>query len=215
MAGSTHLLAGDWPVALAFLRDARTYATQTGDKLHLNLAWSGVGWASSHLALHEEAAAARAAARDIAATMGGRLMLDDWYRAGDAEIAFNAGLLDVAGDLAQAVGEQSASSGLLLSQGIAERVWADVLARRGHHPEADAHFERSVAALEKGGLHIQAARTRLHRALAHRNRGAPTAALAYAEARSHIARFGCPYALAEAERLWAARRDGLATERPA
>jgi hypothetical protein len=113
----------------------------------------------------------------------------------------------VAGELAETVAAQSGASGLLLSQGIAERVWADVLAQRGHYDEADAHFDRSLAALDRGGLRVQEARTRLHRALALRDRGSPAAPHAYADARDHIERFGCPHALVEAERRWAAGRS--------
>ncbi|HMI86401.1 MAG TPA: protein kinase, partial [Polyangiaceae bacterium] len=123
MSGTTYLLAGDWPMALSYLRKACTYATETGDKVHLNLAYSGVGWASSYLGQHDEARTARNKAKEIALAMGGKLMLDDWYRAGDAEIAWNAGDHDLALRLAETVVESSAASGLLLSQGIAERVW--------------------------------------------------------------------------------------------
>ena len=201
MSGTTYLLAGDWPLSLSYLRKACTYATETGDKVHLNLAYSGVGWASSFLGQHDEARAARNKAKEIAQAMGGRVMLDDWYRAGDAEIAWNAGDHDLALGLAEKVVESSAAAGLLLSQGIAERVWGDALAARGDHSESDAHMERSIGVLESGGLAIQATRTRLRWALQMQKRGDRARGDAlHREACAQFEAYGCEYAHAEGVR---------------
>jgi tetratricopeptide (TPR) repeat protein len=201
MSGTTYLLAGDWPLALSYLRKACSYATETGDKVHLNLAYSGVGWANSYLGNHDEARAARNKAQEIAQAMGGRVMLDDWYRAGDAEIAWNAGDHDLALRLAESVVESSAAAGLLLSQGIAERVWGDALAARGAYQESDAHMERSIGVLESGGLAIQVARTRLRWALQLQKRGECARGDAlHREACAQFEAYGCEYAYAEAVR---------------
>jgi tetratricopeptide (TPR) repeat protein len=203
MAGTSHLLAGDWPETLACLEEVRVHATQTGDKLHLSLAWSGIGWASSHLGRHDEAKAARETAGSIASAMGGKLVLDDWYRAGDAEIALNAGDADRAFELATQVIDSSSAAGLLLSHGIAERVRSDVLALRGQHPAADAAMREGIAVLERGGLYAPAARSRLSWALQRRARGdLESGELMYREVLEQIAGYGCAYALEEAQRLW-------------
>jgi serine/threonine protein kinase/tetratricopeptide (TPR) repeat protein len=208
MAGTTHLLAGDWPQTLAYLEEVRVHATVTGDKLHLSLAWSGIGWASSQLGRHDEARAARATARTIASAMGGKLVLDDWYRAADAEIALNAGDVDEALQLATAVVDASAPAGLLLSHGIAERVRSDVLALRGDRDGADASMRESIMVLERGGLHAPATRSRLAWALQRRAQGdAAAAERLHLEAIHQLEAFGCEYAHCEALRRWKARDD--------
>jgi tetratricopeptide (TPR) repeat protein len=204
MAGTAYLLAGDWPAAHSLLRDAVGYATETGDKLYLYLIWSSLGWTRSFLGEHDEARAARATARGIADGMGGRLLIDDWYRAGDAEIAFNAGDVEAAWKLATSVVESSGAAGLLVSQGIAQRVLSDVLALRGCHDDADAHIGQSIVTFESGGLHMQAARSRLHWAWQHRRRNNwGEAEHLYAAARAQFDRFGCVYAMADTTRRWA------------
>jgi serine/threonine protein kinase/tetratricopeptide (TPR) repeat protein len=203
MTGCCYLVAGDWPTALSYFRDARGYASQTGDKLYQSLAWSGVAWAQSQLGMHEEAMSARQRAMEVAQTMGGRVMLDDWYRAADAEMALNADHVDHALSLARAVVEQSEPRGLLMSEGIAQRVWGEALLMTGHPAAGNDRMARSVTTLERGGLLSQSARTRLRWALALRRRGQRTEAeLAYRKAHEALSRFGCKYALMEAECLW-------------
>ncbi len=203
MAGTSHLIAGDWPRTLEHLEEVRSLATQTGDRLHLSLAWSGIGWACSQLGRHAEGEAAREAGRSISSAMGGKLVLDDWYRAGDAEMALNAGRIDEAFDLASELARSSESRGLLLSQGVAERVRSDVLARRGQHEAADAAARAGIAALEKGGLYAPATRSRLAWALQRRARGdAAEAGELLREVIDQLARHGCEYAIEEAQRRW-------------
>ncbi|HEU4536012.1 MAG TPA: hypothetical protein VFS00_17930, partial [Polyangiaceae bacterium] len=193
------------PLTLEHHRRVLELASRTGDNLHLSLAHASLAWAESHLGRHDEAAAHRDRAEAIARGMGGRLMLADWYEAGYAEVALNAGRLDEALARAEAVAERSAAAGLLFSRGVAERVRGEVLARRGLAAEADAHFEASVATLEEGGSLLQAARTRVARGRALRARGERAAAEAHLnEARARFEASGCDYALAEIERLWAA-----------
>ncbi len=89
MSGSTYLFSGDWPRVVEHLGQVVDHASVTGDKLHLSLAWSGTGWAYSHLGRHDEAEVCRERAKRIADDLGGHLILNDWFRAGDAEIALN------------------------------------------------------------------------------------------------------------------------------
>jgi hypothetical protein len=203
MCGSTYLVSGDWPLVIQNLEKVLELANQTGDKLHLSLAWNGIGWAKSCLHQHWEAKACRARGQEIAQAMGGRLVLADWYQAADAEIALNAGDSHEALHLAQAVATASAASGLLFSHGVAERVWGELLARRGDMTQGDAHMKRSIEVLEGGGVILQATRSRLWWALQQRIRGEVSSAQSLFElARQQLEASGCTYASAEAERLW-------------
>ena len=107
----------------------------------------------------------RAIGESIAREMGGRLMLDDWYRAGDADMALNQGDLDTALALAEAVVASSEPAGLLFSWGVAERVLSEVRSLRGEHGTARAHIGRSLEAHERGGFLMQLPRTHFAAAL--------------------------------------------------
>jgi serine/threonine protein kinase/tetratricopeptide (TPR) repeat protein len=198
MSGSAYLLSGDWPLVLQYHAKVLELAARTGDKLHLSLAHSSIGWALAHLGRAEEAEESRAEGQAIARAMGGRLMLADWYEAGDAEIALHAGRLDDALALAERLAAASASAGLPFSRGVAERVTGVVLAERGRHEDAAARFAASVEILEASGNVLQAARTRAAWSEACRARGAhDDAAALLAAARDVLSRAGCAYALAE------------------
>jgi hypothetical protein len=206
MSGSTFLFSGDWPLVVENLERTLDYAGQTGDKLHLSLAWSGLGWAYSHLGRHELAEDCRVKAQRIADALGGRLMLNDWYRAGDAEIALLAGHRETALERARAILVESAG-GQLFSRGVAERVWGESAALAGDTAGADEHMARSVALHEAGGIHVQVARTRLRWALQCAARGELARAADLARvARERFGAYGCEYALAECERLWQGTR---------
>ena len=212
MTGSTYLVSGDWPLVVQYLEKVLEFANQTGDKLHLSLAWSGMAWAKSHMAQHEEAQACRARGEEIAQAMGGRLLLADWFHAADADIAWNAGRTSDALRRAQTVAASSEAAGLIFSQGVAERICGRSLAAQGDHDASDAHMSRSIALFEDGGVILQASRTRLVWALHQRARGDLTAATAlYDAARRHLEQAGCAYAVEEADRLW--RRDSPPAQR--
>jgi len=140
-------------------------------------------------------------------------MLNDWYRAVDAEIALLAGDRQVALDRARAIagagaGEQAVAA-QLFSRGVAERVWAEAAALGGDAGAADEHMERSIALHESGGIHVQAARTRCRWALVCRARGDAARAFdLWRKACEQFAAQGCAYALADCERLWKAAGGG-------
>jgi tetratricopeptide (TPR) repeat protein len=171
MRGSSFLLSGDWPLVVENLSTVIDLASETGDKLHMSLAWSGIGWARSHLGSVETGRACRQRGADIARELGGQVMLGDWYQGADAEMALHAGEVDRAIELAEDLAGRSAKSDLLFSQGIAERVWGEVLAQYGQKVEADVHLGASIAALERGGLILQAAWSRMRWAVRLRERG--------------------------------------------
>ncbi|WXB15134.1 AAA family ATPase [Pendulispora albinea] len=211
MTGSTCLFSGDWPLVIEFLEYTLEFAGQTGDKLHLSLAWSGMGWAYSHMGQHEKAEDCRAKAQRIADTMGGRLMLNDWYRAGDAEIALNAGDHDQAMRRARELLEEHSGGGKLFSRGVAERVRAEVAAAMGDHDLADEHLRASIAFHERGAIHVQVARTRFRAALQLRRRGDASRERAnelYQRALGEFRTFRCDYAVAECQRVWCAEPEG-------
>jgi eukaryotic-like serine/threonine-protein kinase len=208
MRGSGYaLLIRDWPAAIADMQQVIKYAGQTGDKLHLSLAWNNTAWALSHLGRFEEALESRAKGVEFAAAMGGRLMLSDWHEAADAEIALRTGSEQEAVTRAAALIESSSQAGLVGSLGIAERVLAEALEGLGRHAEAEPHFERSISVLEEAGILVQAAITRLRRALLAARRGAARASADFGAAAAELQAMGCSYAVEDAQRAWAQRRS--------
>ena len=110
--------------------------------------------------------------------------------------------LDRALAIADEVAGQSADAGLLFSLGVAERVRAEVLDHYGRPEEADTWLQRSIAALEQGGLHLQAAWSRTRWGLLLRQRGAQAEAeKLFHEAEARFKEAGCEFPLAELKRL--------------
>jgi tetratricopeptide (TPR) repeat protein len=203
MSGSTFLFSGDWPLVIENLEKVLEYAGQTGEKLHLSLAWNGIAWAHAHTGEPTRAEESRARGERIAASMGGRLMLDDWYRAADAEMALLAGRIELARERAERVAAATAAAGELFACGVAERVLGETSALQGDLANADRHMAASIAWHERGGIYVQIARTRLRWALALRRSGEEArASTLHAVAREDFARFRCGYALEECERVW-------------
>ncbi|HEU4583432.1 MAG TPA: protein kinase [Polyangiaceae bacterium] len=203
MTGTTYLLAGDFSQAHSHLVQACALASATRDRLHLNLAWNGAAWVNGLLGQHQAARAARQQAMEIARAMGGRLLLDDWYGAAEAETELEAGAVEHALELARNAAQASARQGLLLSQGIAERVWGVALSRLGQDGPALEHLERSIAVLQSGGLAIQSTRTQLQQALLwKRQRQLTRAEQCYERTCNELEHYGCIYALADAIKRW-------------
>ena len=204
MRGSGYaLLIRDWPAAIADMQQVIKYAGQTGDKLHLSLAWSNTAWALCHLGRFQEAQESRAKGVEYAAAMGGRLMLSDWHEAADAEIALRSGNEPDAVLRATALIASSSQAGLVGSLGIAERVLAEALEVLGRHTEAAPHFERSISVLEEAGMLVQAAMTRVRRAIFQARRGARTIGAEFGAALAELEAMGCSYAVEDARRAWA------------
>jgi tetratricopeptide (TPR) repeat protein len=204
MRGSGYtLLSGDYPRGLADMAEVRRFAGQTGDKLHLSLALSNSAWALAELGRYEDARDSRQRAREFAEAMGGRVMLSDWYEAADAQLLLFEGHIDEAEESARQLCERSRAAGQLASLGLAERVWGEALHRRGQCAEAEQHLQASLSVLEGAGSVLQAARTRVRRALCLRRDGRGEeasrdlkAALAVFEAAR------CSYARDELIRAW-------------
>jgi serine/threonine protein kinase/tetratricopeptide (TPR) repeat protein len=202
MRGSAYLLSGDWPLVIENLTEVVELANETGDRLHLSLAWSGIGWARSHLGSVDGAKSCRKKGVEIAEALGGQLMLADWYQAGDAEMALHAGEFDFALHLGEALAGNSRAAGRLFSCGIAERVLGEVLAHYARYDEADGHMRNSIAALEEGGLVLQAGWSRARWAVQLRTRGGyDEAQELFREAQGQFERAGCFFPLSELRRL--------------
>jgi serine/threonine protein kinase/tetratricopeptide (TPR) repeat protein len=202
MNGTSFVFTGDWPRAVEYLRKVLHWANQTGDKLHLGLAWSGLGFALCHLGEHAQAREHRGTGRDIAASMGGRLMLSDWYEAGDADMALLMGDVDEALTLAERVATASKTAGLALSHGIAERVWGEALARRGRRDDALIHLAASADGLRAAGLEVPALRSELAWAEVLRGSDPDAAEARWRDARARSADRMCSFAQAEADTRW-------------
>ncbi len=197
------LLTGDFPAGLGDMQKVLGFAAQTGDKLHSSLAWSNTAWALGHLGRHEEAQASREKARDLAAAMGGRLMLSDWFEAADAELHLLASRVTDAFETASRVVTASSASGQVASLGIAERVIAEAYAAQGQPLESEAHFEISLRVLDTAGVVLQAARTRFRRALTRLAAG--RRADAERDLNHAVGVFessGCVYAREQISRAW-------------
>jgi tetratricopeptide (TPR) repeat protein len=212
MNGTSFVFTGDWPRAVEYLRKVLHWATQTGDKLHLSLAWNGLAYALLNLGERDQAREHRQRGHEISASMGGRLMLADWYEANDADMALADNRLDEALARAEQVATASKAAGLVLSHGLAERIWAQALAARdGARDEVDRHLAASVEVLRGGGLEVPALRTELVWAEIERARGQhEQAGQRWREARAAAVDRMCSFAQADADGRW---RRGAETVR--
>ena len=197
------VLIGDWPAAIESGERLAELSSHTGDKVHEFLGHGLLGWAHSFLGHHELARSLRHRGRELAKTMGGRLMLSDWFDAADAEIALNAAYYEEALQRAQAVAAASRAAGLVMSLGMAERVWGSALAELGGPAQEWApHFATSIELFEAERLLPQLGLTRLRWAHALRTGGEAAAADAqFSQAIVALQTGGCDYALTQAHRL--------------
>jgi hypothetical protein len=114
--------------------------------------------------------------------MGGRVFLADVFAAAGAEIAFHAGRVQEALELARGAASDAEATGSLLAAGLAHRFVGQALAAGApDSDEAVQHLDRSLHLLECGGARLEAAHTRLALALLCRVRGEA------APAREHFA----------------------------
>ncbi|HZQ10345.1 MAG TPA: hypothetical protein VFD70_27450 [Anaerolineae bacterium] len=117
--------------------------------------------AQSRLGQHEAAKSSLAQARDTEAEFGGRLFIDDWIDAFEAELALNAGEYETAVSRAENVVERFVDS--LYAPALAHRVWAQALAVLNPLDWDDAarHFSSSLELFESGDARLEAARTHM------------------------------------------------------
>lgn len=88
------------------------------------------------------------------------MIISDWFEAADGERALLGGQPALALTRAQALVKKAEPAGLVLSHGLAERVWGCALARLGEsEAEVDTHFQESIRVLRSGNNLLDIAHT--------------------------------------------------------
>ena len=138
---------------------------QAGDRLYVYFGYGFQGWAYSRLGNRAAARESMAKSQAIAQSIGGRLLLVDWFAAANAEIALTDG--DVAGALTlaeQAVAVSKPVDGVF-AEGMAHRVWGLALAAKAEAQATDsdwaaveAQLMASVQIFESGDCRMECAR---------------------------------------------------------
>jgi hypothetical protein len=135
---------------------------QHGEKRLAIMAFSLGAWANAHRGRHDLAETLRGKALPLSTELGGNYIGVDWFAAADAEMALLKGNPSVALQKAQEVVKASEPASLLLSWGIAERVWAVALRWLGASvDEAEEHLRESLRVLALGDLVLETAQTEL------------------------------------------------------
>ena len=196
-------LGHDWKTVVQCSERAICAAQRAGDQVYAYVSYGMRAWARSFMGMPGAAEQDRLMRSQIAQSMGGQLILADWFAAADGEIALSAGRLDQAMESAQTTLSSGGAATLPMSHGIAERVWASALARLGADAaECDRHFASSIKLFAEGGLVLQLALTRLFWSGALRARGdAPAAQEQLERAVAQLQANGCTFALSQASRL--------------
>lgn len=132
-----------------------------GEKLWTALGYSFQGWAHSRLGDHEAAQSSTAKAKVIISGLGGRVVAADWLAAAEAEIALNAGRTEEALTLASKAVAFSQTVGGIYGAALAERTWAQALARLDPPMwgDAESRLADSLRLFEEGDSRLEAART--------------------------------------------------------
>jgi len=197
-------LLGRDSAALEQESEAASTAEKAGDGL---LIYAGHGFkaiAQSRLGKHEAAFESMTRSQALGEKLGQNLVFGDWFAAASAEIALNAGQVEIALDLAEQAAARGQQMGGLFSQGLAHRVWGQALA--AHQPprsaEAEKHFVESLRLFEAGQARLEAARTHLAWGKMLRERGdADSARQQLAQAAAQFDASGLTRELEEARTL--------------
>jgi class 3 adenylate cyclase/tetratricopeptide (TPR) repeat protein len=200
------ILRRDFRPALAVADRALQSAEQSKDIVLTSMVLRFKAWAQSCLGEHAAAAENLANAHQINAGVGSE-PFPVWHAALDAEIELNAGRVEESLRLAERAVDSAQTLGNDYGAGIAYRVWAQALTHL-NPPDWEAverRLEASLAAFERSGGVVEAARTRSARAQVCQARGN----------RAEARRWGAE-ALAEFKRLGldgeAKQADSLASD---
>ena len=204
LTGGIHLMARSNERVLVSVQECLDVNEKTGDRLQAYIAQANGAWAESRLGLHEAAAARMSQSHAIGQSMGGRLVLADWYVVADAELAYNAGRIAEAAQLAEHAITFTKQVGSVYSQGMAHRVLGQALAASApsRYAEARAQLDTGLQLLESGAALLEAASTQLvlgQLCLAHGEQ--ETARAAFAKAAAQYESSGLDDPLAQARRL--------------
>ena len=202
----TALIGGDAVRLLETSKEIIRAAEKSGDLLPLYSAYGYMAWAESRLGHHAAAVESMAKSSQIGQQAGGRLVFADAFKAASAEIALNAGRATEALALAEQTVESARSMDDNFAQGLAQRVWAEALARLDLplYDQAEIHFAEALRLFEQGDARLEAARTRVAWGKVLYARGDTAAAREHFErAAAQFRASGLQRELDEAERLLA------------
>jgi class 3 adenylate cyclase/tetratricopeptide (TPR) repeat protein len=148
--------------ALDMLEAARAtvaVAEQSGERLLVYLGYGLQAWAEGLLGQYAAADSHMALSREVGESLGGRLVLVDWLRAADAEIARRAGRLEVACERAAQVVAAAEATGGIFAGGLAQLTWGLALAdlNPACWDDAESHLAESVRLLTAGEAYLQLA----------------------------------------------------------
>jgi len=157
---------------------------EEGQKLQnwLLVYWGSIfeSWAQVRLGKLQEAMQSMERVQDAGQRLGGQIMSQDLFAAVRAELLLAGNQVEAALALAQVAAEMARKEvGGLLSEGMAQRVWGQALARLARWEEAEAHLAASVELLLSGEALLEAARTQVTWGQLCRTRGDLAAAQAH------------------------------------
>lgn len=157
----TYFMGGDFQPMWELSRAGLEAADQSGDRLYVYFAHGFRAWAESRLGNPAAALVSMASTRSIGQSLGGRLLISDWFAAAEAEMTLAAGRPQMALTLAEEAVTFAKTLEGVFAEGLAERVWGQALAalQHPHWPEIEAHLAASLHAFEMGAAHLEVART--------------------------------------------------------
>jgi tetratricopeptide (TPR) repeat protein len=152
---------GAMPRVVEASRAGMQAAEQVGDRVTVFVGAIFAGWAESRLAQPAAAAAHLTQAKSLAQQLGGQLAMTDRLAVAEAELALNMGHIQEALMLAEQAVAQAQAIGSIYSEGMAQRVWGQALARLepARWKEAEEHLEAGLSAFEAGEARLEAAHT--------------------------------------------------------
>jgi tetratricopeptide (TPR) repeat protein len=159
--GYSFLFGRDSLRMLEYGRTALAAAEQAGERMYSALAYGQMAWAQGRLGLHEEAAENAARRREVARSLGGRMVSSDWFAAMEAELALRAGRGEEAVALARQAADEARAIGGIFAEGLSERTLGQGLVAQGAWEEAEPHWRASLRCFDTGQARLEAAHTRV------------------------------------------------------
>jgi tetratricopeptide (TPR) repeat protein len=160
---AVHLMAGDVARMLETSRDTIRSAERSGDRLALYVGHGDAAWAECRRGDHAAAAEHMARCHEVAETLGGRLVIADWFAAAGAEMALRAGYPPEATALAEEAVAFARSMGGTFGEGLAHQVWGEAAAAADppRMDEAEEHFAAARELFATGEARLPAAHLQL------------------------------------------------------
>jgi tetratricopeptide (TPR) repeat protein len=163
----TYLLSGNPQRAGQVAGTAVANARQSGSQMYVYFGLALETWAESRLGQHTAAMGSLAQAKVVAQQLGPQLLFGDWFAAVEAEIALNAGRIDVALELGERAVTLAQSVEGTFAEALAQRVCGQALVALflsgvegpPHWEQAEAHLAASLELFKLGGATLEAART--------------------------------------------------------